>query len=81
MHDLVPVLAIGIIVVSGISLLVAVPKPHDAMTKVREFSGRPQATPAEHTASAPEPDTSPKATPAWGNLNFDIFSDSETPSP
>ena len=80
MHDLVPVLAIGIIVVSGLSLLVAVPKPHDAMMKVREFSGRPQAAPVEQTASAPEQDTSPQVSPAWGNLNFDIFSD-ETSSP
>lgn len=77
MHDLVPVLAVGIIVVSGISLLVAIPKPHDAMTTLREFTGRPEK--AQVTVSSePTDDAEPveSSSSPWGNLDFSLFGDS-----
>lgn len=76
MHDLVPVLAVGIIIVSGISLLVAIPRPHDAMTSLREFTGRP-VQPAEATAPSSEGTSSSEDESAspWGNLDFSLFGD------
>lgn len=83
MHDLIPVLALGIIVVSGLSLMVAIPRPQDAMTRVREFSGRTTATDTEDSTEAEpleEPAVPQQQAAPWGNLDFTLFGEEE-PSP
>ncbi len=77
MRDLVPVLALGVIVVSVISLFIAMPKPHDAASKVREFSGIKSPVPQEASSdtSGTALTTPQPVAPVWGNLDFNIFGD------
>lgn len=78
MRDLVPVLALGVIAVSVISLFVAMPKPHDAVSKVREFSGIQSSVPQEESSDTSRTtETTPQpVAPVWGNLDFNIFGES-----
>ena len=80
MRDLVPVLALGVIVVSVISLFIAMPKPHDAALKVREFSGVKSQAPQEASSdtSGTALTTPQPVAPIWGNLDFNIFGESES---
>ena len=83
MQDLIPVLAIAIIIMSGVSLLVAIPKPHDAVARVREFSGRvpvPTSVDDQDALAADEPSAPQQVAAPWGNLDFTLFGE-EPPSP
>ena len=71
MKDLVPIIAVALICMSGLALLAALPRPHNVSATVREFAGKP---PRAVPSTVEEPETT-KSPAQFAGINFDMFND------
>lgn len=73
MADLTPYLALAIIGAGILSLIVVIPRPHNVTEHLRKFAALSEKTDESEKTEEAQPELT-EDRPAWGNLDFSIFS-------
>lgn len=73
MADLTPYLALAIIGAGILSLIVVIPRPHNVTEHLRKFAALPEKNDESRETDDAKSETT-EDRPAWGNLDFSIFS-------
>lgn len=73
MANITPHLALVIICAGVLSLIAVIPRPHNVSEHLRKFAALPEKTDEKETSENVQPEQTEER-PAWGNLDFSIFS-------